>query len=115
MSPGEEEILERILSEISEESLAEKFGIPLDSARLCYLPESVTVKDGFEFNEAITAFYAHLLRHTGSPTGQMKKDAVSAEALDLIERAFERKGGYKSALSEGVHGIHGACVWCSMP
>jgi hypothetical protein len=107
MSSGEEEILERILSEISEESLTEKFGIPLDSARLCYLPESVTVKDGFEFNEAITAFYAHMFRHTGSPTGQMKKDAVSSEAFDLVENAFERKGGYKSALSEGMHAVNG--------
>lgn len=103
----EEEILERILSEICEETLAEKFGLPLDSARLCYLTESVIVKDSFEFNESITAFYTHIFRHTGSPAGQMKKDAVSSDAFDLVENAFSQKGGYKAALYEGVNGING--------
>lgn len=106
--PADEvEILEGILSEINEETLAEKFGLPIDSARLCYLSESVIIKDGFEFNESITAFYAHILRHTGSPAGQMKKDAVFSEALDLVEKAFSQKGGYKAALYEGAHGING--------
>jgi hypothetical protein len=104
---GEEEILDWILSEISEENLAEKFGLPLDGARLSYLTDRVTIKDAFEFNDTITAFYSHLLRHTGSPAGHMPKDAVFTETLSLIEKTFSQKGGYKAALSEGIFGIHG--------
>jgi len=107
LSAGEEEILERILSEISEENLAGKIGHPVDRARASYVTDAVTVKDGFEFNDSVIAFYAHLFRHTGSPAGQMKKDAVSSEAIALVERAFAQKGGYKAALSEGEHGING--------
>ena len=103
----ENEIFERILSEIGEENLAEKIGQPIDEARLSYVTNSVTVKDGFEFNDAITAFYTHIFRHTGSPAGQMNRVALSAEAIDLIKKAFEHKGGYKAALSEGKHGTNG--------
>ena len=107
LSAGEEEILERILSEISEENLAGKIGHPVDRARASYVTDAVTVKDGFEFNDSVTAFYAHLFRHTGSPARQMKKDAVASEAIALVERAFAQKGGYKAALAEGEHGING--------
>ncbi|MBP1740141.1 MAG: Lon protease C-terminal proteolytic domain [Deltaproteobacteria bacterium] len=103
----ESEIFEGILSEISEENLAIKIGHPLDGARASYVTDAVTVKDGFEFNEAVTAFYGHVFRHTGSPAGQMQKSALSADAIDLVERAFQQKGGYKSALFEGTHGING--------
>jgi hypothetical protein len=37
----------------------------------------------------------------------MNKGAVSAEAFDLVESAFRHKGGYKAALSEGIHAING--------
>ena len=104
---SEEEIVDLILLEISEENLAIKIGLPLDGARASYVTDAVTVKDGFEFNEAVTAFYGHVFRHTGSPAGQMQKSALAADAIDLVEKAFEQKGGYKSALVEGTHGING--------
>ena len=103
----ESEIFERILSEIGEENLAEKIGQPIDEARLSYVTDSVTVKDGFEFNDAIGAFYTHIFRHTGSPAGHMNRAALSAEAIDLVNKTFEHKGGYKAALSEGKHGTNG--------
>jgi len=37
----------------------------------------------------------------------MEKSGLTSEAIDLVERAFERKGGYRSALSEGKNGING--------
>ena len=104
----ESEIFERILSEIGEENLAEKIGQPIDEARLSYVTDSVTVKDGFEFNDAITAFFTHIFRHTtASPAGHMNRAALSAEAIDLVNKTFEHKGGYKAALSEGKHGTNG--------
>jgi len=99
--------LERVLAELSEENLAEKVGLRLDEARLSYVTKTVTVRDGFEFNDAITAFYAHMFRHTSSPGGHAKRDALSADAIKLVEKAFEKKGGYKAALSEGKNGTNG--------
>lgn len=103
----ENDLIERLLVELSEENLAEKVGLPLDEARLSYVTETVTVRDGFEFNDTITAFYAHMFRHTASPVGHAKRSALSEEAIDLVEKAFERKGGYKGALSEGKFGTNG--------
>jgi hypothetical protein len=103
----EEELFQRLLEEISKENLTEKLGQPLDAARASYHLATVRVKDGFEFNEAITSFYAHLFRHTGSPAGHVDRAALSAEAVVLVEEAFERQGGYQAALAEGKHGTNG--------
>ena len=103
----ENEVLERLLVELSEENLAEKVGQALDEARFSYGMEKVTVKDGYEFNEAITAFYAHVFRHTGSYIGDLKRSALLTEANDIVEKAFEREGGYNAALAEAKHGING--------
>jgi hypothetical protein len=103
----ESELFERLLAEISKENLSERVGKGLDDARGSYNLYTVRVKDGFEFNEAITAFYAHMFRHTGSPAGNLDRAALSTEAIDLVEKAFERRGGYKAAVAEGKYGING--------
>jgi hypothetical protein len=104
---NENETVEWLLSELSEENLAEKFGVSLDEARLRYATNTVTVRDSFEFNDAITAFYAHLFRHTASPLGHAKRNVLLEDAIDQVEKAFKHKGGYKGALSEGKFGAHG--------
>jgi hypothetical protein len=104
---AENDLLERVVAELGEENLAKMVGQPLDKARASYITEAVTVKDSFEFNDTITSFYAHMLRHTSSPAGTMKKTAISAEAIDLVSKAFDPKGGYGAALAEGRHGTNG--------
>ena len=74
---------------------------------MCFVTNTVTVGDGFEFNEAISAFYGHILRHTGSLTGQANKDALTAEAIDLVTKAFQAKGSYRAALAQGMQGTKG--------
>jgi len=106
-SDTENELFERLLAELSEESLTQKIGQPFDNARGSYATDSVTVKDGFEFNDAITSFYGHIFRHIGSPEGSLKRSALSSEAIELVRAAFARKGGYNAALAEGKHGING--------
>ena len=103
----ENELLESLLAELSEENLARKIGFPLDEARLSYVMDKVTVKDGYEFNETITAFYAHIYRYLESPKGHLKKSALSTEAIDTVENAFGPKGGYTAALAEAKYGING--------
>jgi hypothetical protein len=104
---GEKGLVEKIMAELSEDNLAEKVGQRYDEARGRFVMSSVTVKDGFEFNETITAFYAHMFRHTSSSAGSLERSALSSDALDLLEEAFGHKGGYRAALSEGKHGTNG--------
>ena len=105
---GEEgNLLGWLLDEISEEKLVQKIFLPIDQGRASYIMDRVTVKEGFEFNESIAAFYAHMFQHKGSLTGEINKDAVAAEAIDVVEKAFERKGGFEAALAEGKSGING--------
>ncbi len=106
-SNRENDLIEKILAELSEENLTEKIGQRLDEARGSYIMDTVTVKNSFEFNDTITAFYAHMFRHTSSPGGHAKRDALSANAIKLVEKAFKKKGGYKAALSEGKDGTNG--------
>jgi len=101
------QLFEGILAEISEENISKKIGHSFDNARSRYIMDSVTVKDGFEFNKAIAAFYAHIFRHTASPAGQITKDAITQYAIDLVEDAFKREGGYDAALAEGRYGTNG--------
>ncbi len=103
----ENALFERLLAELSKENLAKKIGHPFDNARGSYAPDSVTVKDGFTFNDAITSFYGHIFRHIGSPEGSLKRSALASEAIELVRAAFARKGGYNAALAEGKHGING--------
>jgi hypothetical protein len=106
-SNRENDLIEEILGELSDENLAEKVRQRLDEARLSYVTETVTINDGFEFKDAITAFYAHMFRNTASPVGHARRSELSEEAIDLVEKAFERKGGYRGALSEGKFGTTG--------
>lgn len=99
--------LRKILFELGETNLTRRIGLPLDEARAGYPMNAVTVKDGPEFNEAVTRFFLHLMRHTQSPDGHVSREAAAAEAIDLVEQAFSDTGGYSAALAEAQSGTRG--------
>jgi len=101
------ETLNTILSEIDKENLAKNIGLPIDTARATYLLDSVTIENHEEFNDIISAFYLHLLRHTQTikPTKDLQK--AGPDALALLERAFSTKGGIVTALVEAKDGTYG--------
>jgi hypothetical protein len=103
----EGQLLRKILLELSDISLTQKIGMSFDDARAKYLIKSVTVKDASEFNEAVTGFYIHLLRHTQSLEGHVSRDAATADAIDRIEESFRNAGGYDTALSEAKFATKG--------
>ncbi len=103
----EDQMVRKVLFELSEVHLARKIGMPLDEARASYFPGTITIKDAFEFNQAITSFYIHLMRHTQSPEGHVSWDAAASEALDRLEDSFRNRGGYATALTEAKTGIKG--------
>jgi len=100
-------IIDWLLNELNQENLSKKVGQSLDHARASYVMDKISVKDGFEFNEVITAFYSHMYRHCDLHAAHMDKKALSAEAIDLVTKAFSRKGEYNAALSEGKHATNG--------
>lgn len=99
--------LQSILSEISAEALATLVGRPIDSARTAYIKDSVTVSSYEEFNDTITSFYLHLIRHTRRLSGPVDLRAAAGEALELLEKTFSKKGGFKAALEEARTAING--------
>lgn len=103
----EMDLLEKLLIDLSKETLSRRIGQPIDRARASYATDAITVKNGFEFNDAITAFYGHMFRHIGSPEGEINRSALTSDAIELVKAAFANKGGYNGALSEGKNGING--------
>jgi hypothetical protein len=103
----EDELVERLLFELSEENLSKKIGLVLDEARARYVDKTIKIKDGFEFNDSITAFYTHMFRHTGMLAGRLDKATLMEAAIELVEETFSQKGGYNAALSEGKNAING--------
>jgi hypothetical protein len=103
----EGELLRKILFELSNANLTRKIGLSLDEARACYPMRAVTVKDASEFNQAITSFYIHMMRHTQSPEGHVSWEAATSEAIDRVEDSFRRGGGYNTALAEAKTGTKG--------
>jgi hypothetical protein len=104
---NEGQLLRKILFELSDTSLTQKIGKSLDDARASYSMRTVRVKDASEFNQALTGFYVHMLRHTQSPEGHVSRDAAAAEAINRIENTFRNKGGYDAAVAEAKTGTKG--------
>ncbi len=98
---------ETVVSEISADTVARKIGLPIDTARASYHMDRVTAETYDEFNEAVSSYYLHLLRHTRSIGAGVEPHVVSAEALDLLERTFAKDGGQAAALAEARDGMHG--------
>ena len=103
----EGQVLRKILFELSDTSLTQKIGKSLDDARANYSMKTVRVKDASEFNQALTGFYIHMLRHTQSHEGHVSRDAAAADAIDRIEDSFRNAGGYDAALAEAKFGTKG--------
>ena len=72
--PGED-----VLSEIDAEALARNIGLPIDTARATYTTDSITVDSAPEFQDGVSAFYLHLLRHTRLLISQPSLPSYPAE------------------------------------
>ncbi len=99
--------LQTILSEINIESLARSIGISIDLARASYIMDTVIADSFEEFSDTLLSFYIHLLQGIRRIRVPVDFNALAAEALALIERAFSNKGGLNAAIAEGRTGING--------
>lgn len=92
-------VVEALIGQISDEHLAREISCPIATARATYLLPDLVVESNEAFNETITAFYLHLLRHCNMEPLQPNVH-YEAEALALVERAFSRDGGASAAWAE---------------
>jgi hypothetical protein len=99
--------LQAILSEISAEALTNQIGLPIDTARAVYMMDSVTINSYEEFNDTIASFYLHLIRHKRKLSESVDLEAAGAEAFELLERTFSKKGGLQAALAEARTPVNG--------
>ena len=102
------EKLSLVLSKIDADALT-LVSLPIDSARAAYIMESITVKSHDEFIETISSFFIHLMRYCSrvSVSDPVDQNGVGVEAIALLERAFERKGGLQGAFSEAKSATNG--------
>jgi len=93
---------------ISEDTLARKFGVPIDSARASYVLGTSTVESYDQFLETLLGFYVHLQRYLAPDTiGLVDTNAVRAETVALLERTFHGKGGWETAFAQSKDGTQG--------
>jgi hypothetical protein len=98
---------EAVLTEISQENLAQKIGQPIDTARAIYVITDVAVESRDSLFDIITAFYAAILAQAGYLVASGDDSALRADALALLERAFSDRGGLAAAMAEAQWAIHG--------
>ena len=104
-------LLHTILTELNPRNLAEKVTIPIDSARASFVLDSCVVSTGEEFLETTASFYLHLLRWTRQVVEPVDIQSGAAEAVNLLERAFARRGGGKAAQAEALDGSQGGMLF----
>ena len=99
--------LEVVLEAIEPLHVAEHVAVPIDSARIGYTLDSTVASSYDEFSDVITSFYLHVLRRTGVVAGSVIPQSITAAALDLLDRAFNRIGGSPAAFAEARDATRG--------
>ena len=74
---------------------------------MSYLPGSIIADTEEDFQETVTTFYLHLLRHTRKVSDTVDAMAAGAEAYALLDKAFAKQGGVSAARAEAKSGING--------
>jgi hypothetical protein len=100
-------VVNDVLEQISEQSLAQTIGLAIDHARASYLLESALVDSADAFFRVISAFYLYLLRHTRIQIEYTDNESAAPEAYALLERTYTKNGGVNAALLEAREGTHG--------
>ncbi|MEN6428745.1 MAG: hypothetical protein ABFE13_25635 [Phycisphaerales bacterium] len=97
-----------VVSQISEDVLARRLGIGIDSARGSFILDSSTVQSPDEFHEVLNAFYCHLHCWISCRTEEsLDADRVRTETIDLLEKAFRNRGGERAAYVRARDGTQG--------
>ena len=101
-------VFDAVASLISEQSLAEKFGIAIDTARSSFVLASSTIQSYEKFIDTLQAFYIHLQRFVDDSGGR-SLDLMKArsETIALLERTFENEGSDQAVFARVRDGVKG--------
>ena len=86
-------LINYLLSELEERTIAQKIGIPHDTARMRYPLESNTVDNFNEFNWVIGDYYNYHFTTCIAQGGKLSAAEASSRAKELLEREYRRRGG----------------------
>ncbi len=89
-------VFNTVASLINEQALAKKFSA-IDSARACFIIESLKVNSYEELINILQAYYIHMQRYTGSGPEKPDMSQARSEVIKLLESTFRDKGGDKAA------------------
>jgi len=106
LSDSEYTVFDNIVSLISEQALAQKFRA-IDSARACFILESLRIKSYEELINILQAYYIHLQRYVGSSPEVPDMGEARSETIKLLGRTFYNKGGDKAAFVQARDGTQG--------
>ena len=97
-----------VISLISEAALAQKFYIPIDSARGSFILEKSTVASWDQFEETLVAFFIHLQRHLSATViYTVDHQHARTKALALLDSTFQNQGGRQQAVAQAIDGTRG--------
>lgn len=101
------ERLDAILGEIDVDNLWRKIGRPYDEARQTFHCDQLIAESSSECIETVGAFLNHARLYTDTAVREIGRDAVMAEAVNVLGEAFARLGGINSAYAEARVGTRG--------
>ncbi len=97
-------------SELNETNIANKVGIPHDTARMSYPLKSNTVKDIDEFKSVLGEYVNHHYTTCISKGGKMSLTEAVGIAKEILDQEYRRRGGdfitaYNDAHEVGLRGV----------
>lgn len=101
-----EESLAWLIEHRSETEAAQRIDRQLDEARLSFVVERDGPWGPDTFIDLITSFYVHCFRNAGMPA-PANIEPLRAMAMNLVDQAFAREGGYKTALDNARERTYG--------
>ena len=105
--PGAEALLNQLLGELDPETIEQRACRKFDEARASFSLDTVTVENNEEFLDSITSFYAHLLRRAGAGPTSPTSGNLSADVLDVLNKAIHGREDYNSILAEAKNASRG--------
>jgi len=105
--PDTEASVSTVLSRIAPQYLDTSIGVPIDGARATFVLDSTIAGSYHDFQDTISGFYLHLLRHLNRVSPTLAARDVRPDAHALLKRAYARDGGVEQAWAKARSGSEG--------
>ena len=101
-------LIDSLLEEIDEQTIARNVGIPHDEARMRYALTKNTVSDFNEFTDVIADYYNYHVRDCVLHGGSLSRTEAAGRAKESIEQEYRQHGGnINTAYNDAHDGTNG--------